>query len=308
MIYAIEKRIHTLNENAVMGEDNAPSFSELDITFMHWEFNYRDGWLHNYWLARCELDAPNYVEAFKEFSRRLGRVIPRVALIGQCYIESVLQPFLIWRKDRDLAWFRYTRDVKGVPLMFGKDELKALSLLLKNSEIPEEFYLYWNDAVNTIGYSPKLLIMFSALEALFKKDREKSKDAYYAKIEAVLGPELKVKLYGTKDSPNTGLRQRLVHGEYLGAEDAENSYVEAIHKKLIEYFNNSILREKLIRENVVHPQRHLFGNKEGYGGFLRPIKTAKLELKPILVDAEKNGLENLEEYEFVYDESLTANY
>ena len=51
---------------------------------------------------------------------------------------------------------------------------KALLALLGCPQIPEEFFYYWNDAVNSTGYSSKLVLMFSAIEALVKKpDGEK---------------------------------------------------------------------------------------------------------------------------------------
>jgi hypothetical protein len=270
MIYEIQHRIETLANNAVMNENYAPpSFPLLDICFSHWEFTYRDGWSHDYWLAIGTIEASNMHDAYNGFRAKLAKIIPRVALIGQCYVESVSQPFLIRRTDRDVAFLKYSRDTKGVGLMFGAQELKALKLLLENSQIPEAFYYYWVDAVNAFGYSSKLLIMFSALEALFKSATGKqNKDEYYAKIESVLGPELKTELYGTKDNSNVGLRQRLVHGEYLSAADTTN-YVELIHKRLIGHFNDCIFKEKLIEENVVNPQRHFFGNRLQSSGFIR---------------------------------------
>src|SRR5438445_2557253 len=112
MIYDFQQRIHTLNENAVTDGSSTPSFSELDITFSHWEFNWGDGWLHNYWLAEGKIYASTCTEAFKEFRRMLGKIIPRISLVGQCYVESVFQPFLIKKRDCDIAWVRYTRDTK----------------------------------------------------------------------------------------------------------------------------------------------------------------------------------------------------
>lgn len=308
MKYEVQKRIHTLNENAVMASGTAASFTELDINFSHWDFNYRDGWLHNYWLANGQIEASNAEEASTQFHSKLTRIIPRIALIGQCYIESVLEPFVVLRADSELAWFRYTRDMKGVPLMFGDPELKALRHLLKNSEISEAFYYYWNDAVNTIGYSPKLLLLFSALEALFKPEREKGKDHYYAVIETVLGGDLKTELYGTKENPGFGLRQRLVHGEYLEADDTQRNCVELIHKKLVEYFNTYIFKEKLIEEHVVHPHRHFFGNKEGCAFFVKSNASRKVELKALLSDIEKHGIDSMKLHKHIYDEELAKTF
>ena len=98
--------------------------------------------------------------------------------------------------------------------MFMDNELTGLDSLLQDSTVPNEFYWYWNDAINTFGYSSKLLLMFAALEALFREDRRISKETYFAKIESVFGQEIKKELYGTKeDKGRSGLRHRLSHGE-----------------------------------------------------------------------------------------------
>ena len=175
-----------------------------------------------------------------------------------------------------------------------------------NVNVPEEFYLYWNEAVNTYGYPAKLLLMFSALEALFSKDREKGKGAYYAKIEAVLGQQLKVELYGTKDNPGTGLRQRLMHGEYFGPQDTSN-YVELVHKRVIGYFN-SLFGQKLIKEEVVHPQRHLSGNRQESRFFIRGKGSQRLGLKEVLTDLTENGLYSMQYFEYVHYDGLSSTY
>jgi hypothetical protein len=84
MIYEIQHRIETLAENAVMAKDKPAAFSSLGLDFQHWEFNYRDGWLQNYWLVSGKIKANNPSDAIQEFRARLRKTIPRVALIGQC--------------------------------------------------------------------------------------------------------------------------------------------------------------------------------------------------------------------------------
>ena len=57
--------------------------------------------------------------------------------------------------------------------MFVEPHLAALKRLLVDSSIPEEFYYYWNDVVNAIGYTPKLLLMCSAIECLTRTGRRR---------------------------------------------------------------------------------------------------------------------------------------
>jgi hypothetical protein len=309
MIYRIEHRIETLAENVVRAETLSPAFNLLDIMFVHWEFNPRDGWMHNYWLATGNIEASSLDEAFKLHSEKLARIVPRVALIGQCYVDSVFQPFLILREDKDVAFFRYVRNTGAVGLMFMDKELKALNQLLVNSDVPEEFYYYWNDAINSIGYSPKLLLMLSAIEALVKiRNGPATGQKDWAKLEQILGTELKRELWGERGDSENALRHRLVHGEYFRPEDLEMNYVDLVHKKMVAYFNGVIFREELIDDDVVNPQRHLFGNREEWRGFLKADDRAQLNLRDALADGDRDSINNMERYETVYDAALTANY
>jgi hypothetical protein len=157
-----------------------------------------------------------------------------------------------------------------------------------------------------MGYSAKLLLMFAALEALFKKG-SRSTAEYYAAIEAMFGPDLKRDLYGTpEDKGRSGLRQRLVHGEHLSEKDTKN-YVEIIHCCVVRYFNQGLLLDTPINESVVSPQRHLYGNLEGWQGFIRPEADAPLLLKPVLEAFEADDI-NTPGYKIVPPEERPENY
>ena len=202
---------------------------------------------------------------------------------------------------------------KNAPLLFstrpgtrpGEDHLKALVRLLEDASIPEEFYYYWNDVVNAVGYTPKLLLMCAAIECLTKTGHGK-KD--WEKVVQVLGAELKEELYGIKGDSSTGLRHRLAHGDYFGADHSGKNYVEVIHKKVMAYFNDHVLKERLLELNIVSPQRHFVGGLEGGSWFLKAKDSGPLSLKSILLDFEKNDVNQLEDYELVYDASLTTSY
>jgi hypothetical protein len=169
--YNIQQKIKTLAENAVNASEPQPSFQVEGIDFSHWEFNHRDGWLEDAWLAEYEVDATNIKEALNEFGNTLLKVIPRVSLVAQCYIEYLVEPFLVTRSDRDFGFGYIVKEDKPVGLMFMEDQKKALDLLVAESDLNNEFYLYWNDAVNTTGYTSKLLLMFATLLALAKKSK-----------------------------------------------------------------------------------------------------------------------------------------
>jgi hypothetical protein len=299
--YKIEQRIHTLAQNAVMEVHGAPpTFTIEEITFSHWDFNFREGWSGDAWLAEATIEASNYQEAYGKFGATLNRILSRIALIAQSYIEFATEPFTVYKLGSDMIFFRYSKAVKGGGLMFMEREQKALKELLNKPEIPEAFFNYWNDAVNASGYSAKLLLMFSAIEALMKNNEGK-KD--WDKIRSLLGEDLTTELFGTKENPNAGLRQRLVHGEYFKNQDEKN-YLEAIHKKIISYFNEHILSEDFLHEDVVNPQRHFFGNKVGGGTFLKSnSEEYKLELKELIEEFDKEGFGNPKKYSHFHNTS-----
>lgn len=297
MLYTFEQRIHTLAKIAVTG-DQKVGFQLENIVFTYWD---RDFW-HDFWLATTQVDAENVHQAFRIFRTAMRPIITRVSLISQCHIESVFQPYLILKQGADIAFFRHSRGADPVGLMFMDEHLKALKELRANAEISQEFYSYWCDVVNATGYTPKLVLLFSALEALVKKANGK-KD--WDKLKSVLGQDLCDEIF----LPITGLRHRLTHGEYLNAGDTQKNYVHIVHSKVIEYFNRSVFREQLLQENVVNPQRHPLLNKEEIGIFVKPsVPGAKLALRDVLDDFEKNGINGLQEYEPITDKAVAESY
>ena len=119
-------------------------------------------------------------------------------------------------------------------------------------------------------------------------------------------------LYGTSKDFNSGLRQRLVHGEYFSGVESEKDYVDLVHQRIIQYFNEAILKEELLSGSVRDPQRHIWGNKEGdeiFGGrFIRAIMEKPLNLKNVLSECDGNRTCELESYEYIYDGAITTDY
>lgn len=276
MQYVFEQRISTLAQNAVMKALEAGSFVAEGIELSHWAFNINDGWTEKAWLARASIDAASLNDAWNIFRSGLERVVPRIAFISQCYTEYLLEPFIAIRPDINVAFLRYTQPRGSVPLMFGDEEQEALALLLRDSRVPEEFFYYWNDAVNAIGYGAKLLLMFAALEVLIK---EPDGTKVHSVRTQILGEELSKALYKNV----TGLRHRLNHGEYFAGQDSGIDYLHAVHKRVLGYFNERILEKELLDLHVVSPQRHLFGNVDESRMFIQPADpSARLCLKDVL--------------------------
>ena len=308
--YKIQCRVEALAQIDMVLAVETSAFSLDGIHFSHWDSDFlRES---NFWFAEGIFEAEYINDAMACFKGKMAKLIPQIAFISQCYIEFACQPFLVKRVDKDFSFVRYVREDDAVGLVFGKNEKKALKILLDNADIPEAFYSYWNDAVNSIGYSAKLLLLCAALDALGKcglsRDDKQYKPKFYRKIKDILGPALKKDIWGTKDDPESGLRQRLVHGDYLGQEDVEQDYVELVHEKVIEYFNKSIFGETLLEENVVDPQRNFFGNKKDYQKFIKSKNHETLNLKEVLEELDEKGINGIEKFEWVDDVGLTANY
>lgn len=205
--YYIEQRLRTLIENAVFPISNSEEpFFEIDgIKFKQWDFSNEHGWRGHSWLLSYITSAKSGAEAYREFHEKISKIIPRISLVGQSYTSIYAQSFIISCKSNNITYFRHVKKEDPVGLMFIENEFKALSILMKDNKIPQDFYLFWNDAINTTGYASKMLVMSTAILAIAKKSNGKIDHDLIAEI---LGEDLREKIFGQK----VGLRHRLSHG------------------------------------------------------------------------------------------------
>lgn len=104
MIYTIEQRIHTLAQNAILGHEKA-GFTVDNVAFVHWGSDVTHDWSYDFWLATTQVDAENYHLAFHQFRAALLRIVTRISLVSQCYIDSVLQPIPDFEAGRESSFF-----------------------------------------------------------------------------------------------------------------------------------------------------------------------------------------------------------
>jgi hypothetical protein len=267
--YYIEHKIFTLTKCATI-KDGKLSFEVDDVKFIHWDEDVALlGWATNAWVSSSVIEAKDYNKAINIFRKKLEHIIPKISLISQSYIEYINEPFLIHKHDNEIAFLKFIKDFDASGLLFTEKQKKALDILVLNKKITKEFYYYWKDASNVIGYSAKLLLMFSAIEALVKKDDKID----WELREKILGKKLSKTLFGQKRNSRLALRNRLVHGEYFSEEDGD--YFQLIHNKIIKYFNDYIFQDSLLYENVKSPQRNFYGNKQFWEGFIRKTNGEK---------------------------------
>lgn len=288
--YSLQLKLHTLALCDIIEDKKLNHHFEFEgMTFDSWGYNDRDGHKLGAWLVTGETQAQTMREAKENFFVKLNDLIPKIAMISQCYTEHINEPYLVHRLDNDIALFHYSKEVAPVPLHFTKESLATLTAL-KDKQLSNEFnafFYYWNDMLNSTGYSAKLLLICSALEALGKAlDKEKGLFR-----DEVLGDELRKKVF---ENNNLGIRHRLTHGDYFSAQDNED-YLSQIYSKIIEYFNSDILKVTPINKNVVEPQRHFFGNKEFCDLFLKkkPESNASFDIKEIMESIENSELETV---------------
>jgi hypothetical protein len=307
MRYRVEHRIATLTTmttSAVLIAGKISDTVQVDtITFWPWDLGPEGRYRGDFWLAEMCIEADNFREVGLTEWGTLQRVIPRLALVTQTYADFVREPYLILREDRDVCFLRFTRESSPVGLMFGDEEFEALKLLLAQRSIRNEFYFYWNDAVNAVGYTAKLLLMLAAIEALARgrtgcTGRNKTPQ-YWDEIRKILGDDVTVWLFGEKGASQGGLRHRLAHGEYFQNDDGQRDYLELIHKRVLSYFNEQVIGKPLLSLDVTDPQRHFWGGKQGGSWFIRRKGRETLNLRAAVKDFETNGVNGLKDHELV---------
>lgn len=284
--YTIELKLHTLALCAT-DQDGVPNQFRLDgLMFQHWDFTWVSGHKAGAWLISSKIPADNFRKAVELFMDKLNAIVPKISLISQCYTEYTAQPFLVRKEGSDFGCFRWIKSCEAVGLYFSNEQLRALELLVKNKEFPREFFYYWNDMVNAIGYAAKLLLFFAALDSL-EPNRKKRR----AKYDEILGKELAEKLLKGNDF---GIRHRLVHGNYFSQELDKENYLDLTYAKVIKYFNEKIFGDELITKKVKDPQRHSFGNNEGWQGFINLLEYKEFGLKKLMNKCDEEGIDCLD--------------
>jgi hypothetical protein len=286
-IYTINLKLDILSYLGYFVEDHNDQKTKFEIdgiNFEHWRFSPMKCHQGFGWLVSADIEANNFKDANKKFTTKLNNLIPKICFISQCYTENLNQPFLIHKKGSDCAFVEYSRECKSVGLYFDNNALEALEILAHhNYNIPQEFFYYWNDMINAIGYSSKLLLIFAAIDSL-EKNQSKRKEK---RIELLgkLADKMFIEQHEGKE--NKGIRNQLSHGEYLSANSEEN-YLEQVYWKVIEYFNKKILKKDLLNTDVKSPQRNKFNNRKVFSRFIEIDEN--FDFKKLIDDCDKNGV------------------
>jgi hypothetical protein len=286
--YLIEHEIISLLKNYDIDlRSSLGEFTVEWIKFIHRDYQEWKWLIWKRWLAKAEIESENFLDARNIYFKKLSKIIPKISLIWQAYIDSQTWSILIkkWNK----GYFHHIFNDNSVSLPFWKTQQNILMNLMENNNISEAFYYYWNELINTSWYLAKILIICAALDSLFPR-----KERNYWRIK-ILWEKLANDLYESWDK---WLRHRLTHWEYFSPEDFQKNYVEEVHKKVIEYFNNEIITiDEKISLDTVNPQRHLHSNYKQAKLFLELKEN--ISLKEILNEIVDNDLNKLESCKWI---------
>ncbi len=277
--YIIEQRVRTLSHLSVGLNDDkpVPEMSIDDFLFTQWDFNYAEGWKGDAWLVQKEVEVNSGIEAINNFRKDLDKIVQKLTFVSQCFMDFYREPFLIFKSignQDNVFFYKHIQNKTGVGLQFDESEINAYESI-KGFKYPEAFR-FLQECSNTIGYVPKLLLLFSALEAMCGKIERQNADGKiyitYDKNEMmkILGCSLYNELFG----PN-GIRHKLDHGEMVETVFGKD-YVNEIYKNIICYFNNNF---KTQLDEVVSPQRHFYDNHEFINFWLKPKDNFEVNLK-----------------------------
>lgn len=254
--------------NSVFQKDSlyTHSFDIDGLKFSTWnpgEFGQKKT---EYWLIKSSVEGNDINDARKRFNDKLNKILPRISFLSQSYASFLLEPYMISKVGSEVVFFYYTKKSRPVGLHFDQHLLGHVKSLCDDNTINESFYYYWNDMINTGSYPGRLVLLFSALESLIQSrinpyTSSNDKKNFYTDI---LGEDLGNKVR----KQNTGIRHRMVHGEY---------------------FNTEVFKKNLI-EKVSNPGRHPDNNRIYTKFFIR-----RTDFKTLVINCDNNTdyLDNL---------------
>lgn len=196
-------------------------------------------------------------------------IIDKIGFVSQCYTSFELQPYVIYRKDREEVFFKYAREHTPVPLHFNEPEIQSLESLEKYDK--SEAFTYIREATNSGAFLTRLAMLVATLEAMageIDSSSARVTDKKYIANEILRDSEFcnKIFKYGT------GIRNQMLHGHEIDYNiHGKINYNEKIYTRIVNYFNDNYGLK--INTNVVNPQRSFPGSYETWWGWIKPKKT-----------------------------------
>lgn len=243
-------------------------FEYKGYKFSGWKIDYtsgrQDGWLAEKVIVQDVID-----NAWKEFMSEFVPIIDKIGFVSQCYTSFELQPFIIFRKDREEVFFKYSREHPPTPLHFDEPEIQSLESLEKYDK--SETFTYIREATNSGAFLTRLAMLVATLESIageMDSGSARITDKDYIANEILRDSALcdKIFRYGT------GIRNQMLHGHEIDYSiHGKINYNEEIYTSIVNYFNNNYGSK--INTKVVNPQRSYPGSYETWQGWIKTKKT-----------------------------------
>ncbi|MFH1048092.1 MAG: hypothetical protein V1732_00320 [Patescibacteria group bacterium] len=308
--YIIEQRIKTSADLGLIGKGGInPYFEYQGVHFKYSDF-YNSGWGSGYWIAKFEIQAKRHVIAYDEFKKLMNMIIPRLAFSSQCYFSFIHEPFIIMNKSNfNRCLFKYSYDNPSLNRLYTNEDLAVFYKLISENKISDEFYCFWLDAINTIGYSSKLLLMFAAVESLTKNLKSNLKSKLR---ENIFGKKLKEEIYKHDDGNKNnkmGLRHRISHGYYFKNDKEAADYFNQVQNSVISYINKTYFSCSFDEKNIKTQRNHFESKMVFYPIVIEKIsKNANLCLINILSEVEKMKDDKSILFKFIVDSNAGKIY
>lgn len=292
--YYIEHKIKTLAECW-------EPFEYKEFHFKHWNFTIQDGCKGEAWVVSKEVEAADVIDAVNSFRKDLRPIVARIGYVSQCYTTMEWQPWIVEKlNDNNEKNFLclYSKEDNPVGLHFDSKEIESLKKL---EAFDDKIFAYLNESNLSGTNLTNTAMLIVALEGLAgekniedacphcgeKVGKRKSLDKDKAK--AIVQDQ---SLYESIFGYGVGIRNLLFHGKVSDPVSLipHKNVNELLLRKINKYFNTEVGTRIDPLEEVVHPQRHFFGNfSSSYRWLSLKDKNDEVSLRDIMEDFDKDG-------------------
>lgn len=275
--YTIQYKVATVAELIKPFEYDGYNFSSFD-----------DWWKSEFWVITKKIEAEDIFKAYNSFYLGMIPLIERFSVISQCAFRIAPNSFFVYKhydNPKNAVYLRYIKSASHTGLHFDEKEIKQISKF--DCLTKKEGLLYISEAANVTTYYGRLAMLIVAAEGFASEiTKEKNgKTKYFTnhvELKSMLGENLHKKLY----EPNIGLRNILFHGK-LTNQPQFNGIAEEVYGALLGYLKKTCGIN--FEENVVHPQRHSYGNFLEMKDFWYFDNEVVLDIKKLEQDVDTNN-------------------
>lgn len=269
------------------------NFEYDDLRFEQWSFSFAK-WPHwDAWIVFYEMDAENAIDALNLFLKKLSTVLPRIFFGIPVWHSFWYHEPLIISRDNFQTGFYCLRKKREWTWLTITDEILDLLKDQDFQNIPDNFFLYYSEFINSISALSWLSLWLSALEIIRPESNEERKKLFWEGLYYKLYWKLDKRYPDRKQ----GIRHKIHHWLYpeewdnLGRD--YNDMHEAIRLALLKK-NQNIQKIYDLRGKFVSIPRWKTVI-EWFNIFLKASENCVLKIKELVTfdDANQYNFSNL---------------